>query len=537
MYETDTPRPRRAGAEWLEPPEEDPSLARYLETLRQRIWIVIAAVVIATAIAVAYVLTASKEYTAEADLLVTPISSTAMPTIGLPGLIPESSDPTRDVETAARLITNIEVATRVQHQLDSSQSSRTLLSKVSAVPVSSSNIVAVTATAGSATSAQDIANAFARQSVANLTSELHSAIDQALPSLEAQLKGGAGGSAADPTSVRAAIASLQTLRSTPSPTMSVQTKAQKPSGPSSPRTKLSIAAGLIAGLVLGIGGAFGAQALDPRLRREEQLRQRYRLPVLARVPREPRPRTDKPLSPVALSPVTLEAYRTLRGTLTARRRAAGADSGMILVTGSSPSEGKTTTAVNLASTLAIAGTRVILIEADLRRPAIGSALNLRAEYGVASVLLESVPLENALVPVPGLDSNLRVLLANYEGGWISELFSLPTTQNLVAEARELADYVILDTPPLADVVDALPLAEQADDVVVVARIGKTHLKKLDQLGELLADNGIKPAGIVLIGTPRPGRSSYGYYLGNRAPEGGREVIRSGAPRGGKRTAF
>jgi len=210
---------------------------------------------------------------------------------------------------------------------------------------------------------------------------------------------------------------------------------------------------------------------------------------------------------------------------------------MILVTGSSPSEGKTTTAVNLASTLAIAGTRVILIEADLRRPAIGSALNLRAEYGVASVLLESVPLENALVPVPGLDSNLRVLLANYEGGWISELFSLPTTQNLVAEARELADYVILDTPPLADVVDALPLAEQADDVVVVARIGKTHLKKLDQLGELLADNGIKPAGIVLIGTPRPGRSSYGYYLGNRAPEGGREVIRSGAPRGGKRTAF
>jgi succinoglycan biosynthesis transport protein ExoP len=527
-------RPGR-GADWLGPGEEESSLKLYFETLRQRLWIVVATVVITTGIAVAYVLTANKEYTAEADVLVTPISSTSMPAIGLPGLIPESSDPTRDVETASRLITNIEVAQRAKRELDSNESARTLLSKVSATPVASSNIVAVTATAGSATLARDTANAFAAQAAANLTAELHSAIDKALPSLKARLREGfAGGSAADATSVSAAIASLETLRTVPSPSMSVQTKADAPSGPSSPRTRLSIAAGLIGGLVLGVGAAFAAQALDTRLRREQQLRQRYRLPILARIPVESRTHTKRPLSPSAVSPATSEAYRTLRGTLAARGRAAEGGSRVILVTGSSPSEGKTTTAINLASSFAMAGQRVILMEADLRRPAIGTALDLSGEYGVASVLLEDVFLDSALVPVPTFDSNLRVLLANYSGGWISELFALPTAGALLEEARGIADYVILDSPPLADVIDALPLAQHADDVLVVSRIGKTDLRKLAHLAELLADNEIKPDGFVLVGTPRPSRSAYAYYLAPRSAEG-RELVRPSA-RGQQRSS-
>src|SRR5213078_4001677 len=108
-----SPQQRRApAADWLQPPVEEVGLRRYVQTLRERIWIVIAAVVITTAIAIAYVLTASKVYEAEADLLVTPISGTDTPLVGLPGLIPPSSDPTRDVETASRLVTNVEVAGR-----------------------------------------------------------------------------------------------------------------------------------------------------------------------------------------------------------------------------------------------------------------------------------------------------------------------------------------------------------------------------------------------------------------------------------------
>src|SRR5438552_2526582 len=117
-----SPQQRRApAADWLQPPVEVAGLRRYIETLRERVWIVVAAVVITTGIAVAYVVTASKVYEAEADLLVTPVSTTGTPLIGvLPGMIPESSDPTRDVETASRLVTNVDVASRVKAALHSS---------------------------------------------------------------------------------------------------------------------------------------------------------------------------------------------------------------------------------------------------------------------------------------------------------------------------------------------------------------------------------------------------------------------------------
>jgi capsular exopolysaccharide synthesis family protein len=507
-----SPQQRRApAADWLQPPVEEGGIRRYIETVRERVWIVVAAVVITTGIAIVYVATASKVYEAEADLLVTPIDTTSTPLIGLPGLIPPSSDPTRDVETASRLVTNVEVAGRVKDKLKSSESARELLGKADAAPVATSNIVAVTAEAGSPADARDIANAFATEAVDEQTDQLHTAIDKTLPGLEARLRQGTG----DPTALRAAISSLDTLRSGADPSLSVETKADTPSSPVSPRAKLSIAGGLLAGLVLGIGAAFAFQGLDPRLRREEQLRRLYRLPILARIPRESRSRTHRPLGPLELSPATSEAYRTLRGTLAVSRRASGAPSHAILVTGSSPSEGKTTTAVNLSSSLATAGHNVILIEADLRRPGIGAALDLRSKYGVASVLVESIALEDALVTTPTFGSNLGVLLADYEGGWISDLFALPAARELVAEARRLADFVIIDSPPLTDVIDALPLVDYVDDVVVVAGVGKTHLRKLAQLGELLAEYGVRPAGFAVVGTPKPGRSDYHYYAGRQ----------------------
>jgi polysaccharide biosynthesis transport protein len=507
-----SPQQRRApAADWLQPPIEEAGLTRYVQTLRERAWIVVAAIVITTGIAIASVVWASKTYKTEADLLITPVSSSIAVPFGLPGLIPESSDPTRDVETGSRLVTNVEVAARVKKKLDSPLSPRQLLGKVDAAPVASSNIVAVTAQAGSRAEARDIANAFASEAVANQTAKLHAAIDKTLPGLEARLRQGAG----DPTAIRAAIAPLETLRSGPDPSMSVETSADLPTSPASPHPITSIAGGLLAGLVLGIGGAFASQGLDPRLRREEQLRRLYRLPILARIPREPRSRTPRALGPLELSPATSEAYRTLRGTLAVSRRAAGSGSHAILVTGSSPSEGKTTTAINLSSSLATAGHNVILIEADLRRPGIGAALGLQSKYGVASVLVESVALQDALVTTPTFGSNLGILLADYEGGWISDLFALPAARELIAEARRMADFVIIDSPPLTDVIDALPLVDYVDDVVLVAGVGKTHLRKLAQLGELLAEYGVRPAGFAVVGTPRPRRSDYHYYAGRQ----------------------
>ncbi len=87
---------------------------------------------------------------------------------------------------------------------------------------------------------------------------------------------------------------------------------------------------------------------------------------------------------------------------------------------------------------------------------------------------------------------------------------------MLEEAEGMADYVIIDSPPLSDVVDALQLARHVDAVLVVARLGHSRINKIRQLAELLAGNGIRPVGFALIGAPRSGRQDYGYY--SREPD-------------------
>lgn len=511
----------QAATDWIQPPIEQEGLTRYVATLRERIWIVIATITITTGMAILYVATAEKVYEASADVLVNPAPEADGLTVQLP--VPrQSSDPTRDVETASRLITNIDVAERVRDELESPLSAEDLLAKVTAEPLAQSNIVVISARAASPEEAATLVNTFAEEAIVEQTQLVRDFIEETLPELRAQLR---GSNSTGSTTLQNTIAELEARQRTRDTTLQVTTPAVEPSAPVAPRPLLSVAGGLIAGVVLGIAAAFALQVLDPRLRREEQLRRLYRLPILTRIPKEART-TAAPLDPLLLSPAAAEAYRTLRGTLAVQRRQHEA-SRAILVTGSSASEGKTTTAVNLATSLAASGNSVILIESDLRRPSIGKALGLQPEHGVVSALIESVALEDALVTTDQFGPNLGLLLADYEGGWISELFALPSARALVEEAKVIADYVIIDSPPLTDVVDALPLANYVDDVLLVVRLGRTHLAKLSHLGELLAENGIKPAGFAVVGTPRPTRSDYHYYnargggqLKDRIPIGG-----------------
>jgi capsular exopolysaccharide synthesis family protein len=520
------PRSQHA-SDWLQPPPEQEGLNRYVATIRERIWVVLMALAIALGVVIVYLATATKMYEGQANLVITPQPAQSTSLITLP-YIYQSSDPTRDVQTASGLVTNVDVADRVRAQLHSNLSSEGLLGLVKAEPVASSNFVAVTVRADSPTLARDLANAFATQAVSLQTQRLHQYVAQTLPGLRARLR--AAGSAAT-LELQQAVTELETVGASPDPTMRVQTSATLPTAPVSPRPLLSIAGGIVGGVILGLAGAFALQVLDPRLRREEQLRRLYRLPILARIPKEQRSGTDTPLQPLSLSPAASEAYRTLRGTLAVNRRTTGDGPRAILVTGSSPSEGKTTTGINLATSLAAAGNSVILIEADLRRPSIGRALEVTPEYGVVSVLIESGELEEALVTTPTSGANLGLLLADYEGGWISELFALPAARKLIDDAKALADYVIIDSPPITDVIDALPLASYVDDVLLVVRLGKTKLSKLAQLGELLAENGIRPVGFALVGTERPARRDYAYY---GARQGGpiRDVPRALARRAG-----
>lgn len=512
-----------SGSDWVVPPEEQQGLRRYVATLRERWKLIVAVTALTTLAAIAYVLVVTKTYEAESTLYVSPISSTNTDLEGL-GLLIQSTDPTRDVQTAAELVTTIDVAERVAEQIDYQGTPESLLASVKAEPIAQTYIVAITATADSPDQAASIATSFAEQTVANRTAQMRAQIDRVLDGLKAGEQ-----SAQD----REQIAKLERLREGPDPTLRVATEATPPSSPVKPKPILSLLAGLLGGLVLGVAAAFATQILDPKLRREEQLRTLYRLPVIGRIPREPKESAGAPLGPRRISPAIAEAYRTLRGTVTASTRGSGAR--VLLVTGSSPSEGKTTTAINLAASLSSTGRRVILIEADLRRPAISRALSVEPRRGVVGVLIESVSLEDALIDGDAFGlPNLKLLLAENEGGWISELFSLPTAIEMLNRAKELAEYVIIDSPPLTDVVDALPLARNVDDVLLVVRPGTTRISKLVQLGELLAENGIRPMGFAVVGTPPPGRGDSTYYFDHR--ESFEEQMPEAATPGGAGTA-
>lgn len=480
-----------------------------------------------------YLATASKVYEAEALLLVTPVSTDNLPGLGL---IHDSTDPTRDVETAARLITGRDVAARVAGDLNTGESPDQLLDQVSAQPVAQSNLVAVTAEASSPELARDLANGFAEAVVTVRTEQLHAQLDDLIVRLEEQLTAG-GATTAAGVDLSAQIAQLETLRAGADPTLRVESRATAPSSPVSPKPKLTLIAALLGGLLLGVGGAFALNALDPRLRREGQLRELFQVPILARIPTETRARTSvlgpryfkvgphrkfrKALGPSELSPATYEAYRTLRAVLNARREG-GTGSRSILITGPSPSEGKTTTAINLASSFALAGQRVILIEADFRRPTVSPVLRAKPRTGIGKVLLGEVPLERALVPAPKFGDQLRLLLVDKTDEWLPEVLSLPAAGALLDEAKRLADIVIIDSPPLTEVIDALPLAQQVDDLVVIVRLGSSRLVQLERLGDLLAQHGIRPTGFAVVGVGVSEGESY--YLSAR-----RDLFASGEP--------
>jgi capsular exopolysaccharide synthesis family protein len=511
-----------AGVRWRRPQAESAGLERYFRILRERAGLIGLVTLVTTLVAAAYLATATQMYEAEADLLVIPASRDQTALDGLP-IIRESSDPTRDVETASRLVTTRNVAKRVKAQLGLNDSVEDLADKkVKAEPVAQSNIVSIRAHADSPELARDIANGFADGVVAERDEAVRAEAEKLITGLRSQLQDAAE-SGQDTNALNDEIAQLQAVREGGDPTLSVETRADAPREAYSPRPMLTIFAGVIGGLILGIGGAFGMSALDPRLRREEQLRELYSLPVLARVPKEkraptstlgkrrfgigPRERQRRALPPGELSAATLESFRTLRTMLAAQRRDDG-NSRSILVTGPSPSEGKTTTAINLASSLALAGNRVILIEADFRRPTVGEALGVRARVGIGDVLLGNVALEDALVLAPPFGDNLCVLLVDRADDWLAEVLSLPAAQALLEDAKRLADYVVLDSPPLTQVIDAMPLARQVDDVVLVTRLGSSNITQLAHLGDLLDQNGIRPAGFVVVGGPAPEESSY-----------------------------
>lgn len=496
---------------------EPHTLAHYWRILRERVWVIVACTVLVLAAAVAYVAVAPRTYQAQAEMEVQAAGTGDTVLAALP-VLHQTGNPTQDVLTAASLVTTQPVADAVVRSLHLHMSPGAALADVQANPIGQTGLVAVQATTSSPELSRALANGFVDQTIALSTARMHAAIVRALPTLEAQVASVPSAQRYGPGSLGAQLDELQQLLLQNDPTLSSAAPAALPTAPSSPKVKLSLIAGLLAGLLVGVGAAFLFHALDPRLRREEQLRDRFATPVLARIPRQPH--RSRPLLPSELSPRVQEAYRTLRTILTARNRSG--EPRAVLVTGSGPSEGKSTTAMGLAAALADDGARVLLIEADLRKPTFASSFRLSDFTGIDSVLNGNADLSDAVVPVSIQEVSLQVAAAHPAERAPHLRFA--AVEKLIDEAKATADYVVIDSAPLATVIDALPFAQAADEVLIVARLGETRLNKLDELDDLLSRHGVNRTGIVLIGERPDEAMGYYYYANSPEPPASRSEI-------------
>ena len=295
----------------------------------------------------------------------------------------------------------------------------------------------------------------------------------------------------------------------------VVSAAAVPKSPSSPKPVRNGLMGLVIGLLLGIGAAFVAEYFDDKVYTKAQAeRLTGGTPVLAMIPKVPgakRAGTSIISEIDPFSPAT-EAYRSLRTSM----QFAGHNGRLktILVTSSSGSEGKTSTVVNLAVVLAKAGERVVVVGCDLRRPRIGGFLGRGEVPGFTNVLLGRDELKSSLQTVPNTPG-LALLATGLVPPNPAELLGSDKAGSIFRLLAGAFDTVIVDSPPVLPVADALILARYADAVLMVVSAGHTTEAELQRATELLQQVGVRLTGVVLNKLVRFSGvgSEYGYGYG------------------------
>jgi len=442
-------------------------LRDYIRILRKSWVLIVLLTLVAVGAASTYSILQTPEYSATAKVFVSTQS-----TGSTSELVQGSSFTVQRVKTYSDLVNTPIVLLPVIGSLNLEVTSDALAKKVAASAPLDTSIIGVTVTDTNPVRAAETANA----------------ISESLTNVVADIETPAGPDAVSP------------VKLTPAQ------QATVPSVPVSPNVPLNIALGALVGLALGVGIAVLRETLETRIRNQRDVEQVTDTPILGGIVFDSKAQ-ERPLI-VHVDPRSprAESFRTLRSNL--QYLDVERTDRAFVVTSSIEAEGKSTTGANLAIALADSGSRVLLVDADLRRPKIADYMGIEGAVGLTDVLIGKAELKDVIQPWGR--AQLFVLPAGHIPPNPSELLGSARMTHIIAEFNRAFDVVIFDSPPLLPVTDAAVLAKNVGGAIIVVAAGRTHKNQLQGALAALSNVGASVSGLVLTMLPTKGPDAYGY---------------------------
>ncbi len=495
------------------------SLEHVLGVLRRRaLWIVLCVFLVAGA-AFAVSKQQTKKYTATASLVFNnnQINQQAA------GLQPVGGNnlPSQQ-NTNVKLVGLGDMAAKTAIKLDHGLTKEKVNESLSVSSEGESNIVNVSVTTTSPTLAAEIANTYVGIFVAEQQNANHAYYASALALVNKQLAAMTARQRVSTSglAIEARAQSLGVLAELRSGNVQVAQAATIPTAPSSPRTARNTALGAVLGLIIGLGIVLLLERFDRRLREPKDLEAVYGLPLLGVVPessalsRSARRNGD---TQGILPQGDAEAFHLIRAHL--RYFNVDRELRALMVASAAPGDGKTTIARHLAAAAARMGSRVLLMEVDLRRPTLAQALDLASGPGLSDVLIGAVGMSEGTQSVAVDMSSAegapaRTLDVLVSGAVLppnpAELIESQAMQTVLDQAKAKYDLIVIDTPPLTAVSDAFPLLRKVDGVIIVGRVGRNRRDIAERLHETLGGVGAPLLGVIANGVKASGPGSYAY---------------------------
>ncbi|MGH2865588.1 MAG: polysaccharide biosynthesis tyrosine autokinase [Solirubrobacteraceae bacterium] len=475
-----------------------------LSVLWRRKLIVVTVVILSVAIAVALSLRSPNQYAASSQLLFRE-TGFAQALFGSNLFTSGQEEAQRTTQTSIDVVTSLAVATEAESLLKAKEPPGALIDSISVSPNSDANIATIKATRSNPREAAAVANAFAegyiiyrRQTDRNTVAQAEELVSQSIKTA----------TPAEQAKLAESLRQLGVLRSLQTGNAQLIARAEPDPTPVSPKPKRDGILGFVVGLFLGAGFALLVDFLDRRLKTIDDFERALPdYPIIASVP----PSHAGAALPQHLTGPIGESYRMLREGLrfldpTGRARC-------FVVTSAEESEGKSTVAVNLAMALTASGRRVVLVEADMRRPSAAAQLGIPRHFpGLSDTLVSNGELDEFLVSIED-EPNLAVLPSGTIPPNAADLLSVGRMGELLATMRSSADVVIVDSPPLLPVADTRVLLRlsEVDGVIMVARGGFSRRDRARAAGRVLDTSGRRVFGLVLTEMRSSTESGYYYY--------------------------